>query len=122
MLIKFPQDQSSKVGGMTRSSSSSINSKQDTVTIELVGALRHHAGRGKLLVTVMDRVSVLSLIRELEEKHGIPKGLLLEDGREGIRRNLLVLVNGREISVLEGVATRLIAGDRLTLLPVSHGG
>jgi len=107
---------------MTRSSSSCINSKQDTVTVELVGTLRHHAGKGKLLVAVMDCVSVISLIRELEEKHGIPKGLLLEEDREGIRRNLLVLVNGREISVLEGVATRLTAGDRLTLLPVSHGG
>ena len=107
---------------MTRSSSSCINSKQDTVTVELVGTLKHYAGKGKLLMTVTDCVSVLSLIRELEDKHGIPKGLLLEENRERVRSNLLVLVNEREISVLEGVATRLTPGDRLTLLPVSHGG
>lgn len=106
---------------MRRASSYSTDNKA-TVTVELVGMLRHHASRRKLRVAMPDCPNVISLIRELEEKHGIPKGLLLEDGNEGMRRNLLALVNGREISVLNGLATLLTPGDRLTLLPVSHGG
>ena len=102
--------------------SSSISNKQDTVTVELVGTLKHHVGRRRLQVVVIDGMSVISLIRELEKKGGLPKGLLMEDGREGIRKSLLVLVNGRAIGALDGLATRLTAGDRLTLLPVSHGG
>jgi molybdopterin converting factor small subunit len=92
------------------------------VTIELVGMLRHHAGRGELLMAIPDRLDVISLLRELEEKHGILEGLLLGEDHESVRRNLLVLVNGREIGVLDGLATLLSDGDRLTLLPVSHGG
>ena len=103
-------------------SSSSTGSEQGSVTVEFVGTLRHYAGKGKLRVTINDCVSVISFIRELEEKHGIPKGFLLEEDQEGMRSNLLVLVNGREIGVLDGLETRLTAGDRLTLLPVSHGG
>jgi len=105
-----------------RASSSSVSSKQDTVTVELVGTLKHYAGMGRLLVAVTDSINVISLLRELEDKYGVPRGLLLGEGKDGMRRNLLVLVNGREIGMLDGLATRLSAGDRLTLLPVSHGG
>jgi molybdopterin converting factor small subunit len=34
----------------------------------------------------------------------------------------LILVNGVEIGLLKGLDTRLKNGDRLTIIPVSHGG
>ena len=36
--------------------------------------------------------------------------------------NALVLVNGKEISVLNGLKTMVSDGDEIVLLPVSHGG
>jgi molybdopterin converting factor small subunit len=107
---------------MKRVSFSYTNKKQTTVTIELIGTLRYYVGKAKLQVPITDCLNVIALFRELEEKHEIPRGLLIEDGNSGIKRNLLVLINGREIGVLDGVATLLKSGDRLTLLPVSHGG
>jgi molybdopterin synthase sulfur carrier subunit len=38
------------------------------------------------------------------------------------RSNALVLVNGREISVLNGLETKLNDGDEIVFIPVVHGG
>jgi molybdopterin converting factor small subunit len=105
-----------------KASSFSTDRKESLVTVELIGTLRHHAGKRKLEIPIAGAMDVISFIQELEEKHGIPKGLLTESGEKGIRRSLLVLVNGSEIGVLDGSKTLLNPGDRLTLIPVSHGG
>ena len=36
--------------------------------------------------------------------------------------NALIIVNGKEISVLNGLETIVSDGDEIVLLPVSHGG
>jgi molybdopterin converting factor small subunit len=41
---------------------------------------------------------------------------------EELKTNALILVNGKEISVLDGVETKLKDGDELVLVPVVHGG
>lgn len=107
---------------MMRASSFSIDDKKLVVTVELMGTLTHHAGKGKLQVPIVGALDVLSFIRELEMKYGIPKGVLMEDGGKELRKSMLVLVNGLEIGVLDGLETLLTSGDRLTLIPVSHGG
>lgn len=38
------------------------------------------------------------------------------------KSNSLILVNGREISVLEGYETKLSDGDEIVFVPVVHGG
>ena len=38
------------------------------------------------------------------------------------RSNSLILVNGREISVLNGLETKLNEGDEIVFVPVVHGG
>ena len=38
------------------------------------------------------------------------------------RLNALLLLNGREISILEGLETEVKDGDELTIIPVVHGG
>ncbi len=37
-------------------------------------------------------------------------------------RSVIVFVNNQEISVLEGMSTTLKEGDKVTLIPVIHGG
>ncbi len=36
--------------------------------------------------------------------------------------NMLVLVNGKEISALKGLETRIAEEDEVVVIPVSHGG
>jgi molybdopterin converting factor small subunit len=38
------------------------------------------------------------------------------------RSNMLVLVNGQEIGVLNGTETKINDGDEIVFVPVMHGG
>ena len=50
------------------------------------------------------------------------KRSLIDQQLEDPRPNALILVNGREISVLNGLETNLKNGDEIVLVPVVHGG
>lgn len=51
------------------------------------------------------------------------KELSLKSKAERITRaNTLILVNGVEVSALDGEETQLKDGDIVTLIPISHGG
>jgi molybdopterin converting factor small subunit len=105
---------------MKESTSSKQNKSE--VTVELLGILKQEGGRSRLLKQMDSEQSVISFIQGLEDTQEIPRNLLIEPNSAILRRNVLVLVNGKEINVLEGSATLLHSGDCLTLLPVSHGG
>ena len=47
---------------------------------------------------------------------------LLDEHLQEPKPNALILVNGKEISVLEGLATKLKDGDEVVFVPVVHGG
>jgi len=48
--------------------------------------------------------------------------LLIDPDLDDPRPNALILLNGREISVLSGLGTEVADGDEITLIPVVHGG
>jgi molybdopterin converting factor small subunit len=48
--------------------------------------------------------------------------LLIDPNLDDPRSNTLILLNGREISVLNGLGTEVADGDEITLIPVVHGG
>ncbi len=50
------------------------------------------------------------------------KQVLIDPELDDPRPNSLILVNGKEISVLKGLETEVSNGDEIVLLPVSHGG
>ena len=107
-----------------KASSYSTIRDQTVVHVELIGTLSHSAGRGSFSVDISRSTSLATVLLELEDKHCVPKGTLLEEGSNGndLSRNLLVLVDGREIGILNGPATLLNGGERVIVLPVSHGG
>jgi len=48
--------------------------------------------------------------------------MLIDPDLNDPRPNALILLNGREINVLEGLETTISDGDEVTLIPVAHGG
>jgi len=50
------------------------------------------------------------------------KRTLIDPELEDPRPNTLILVNGREISVLNGLETMLEDGDEIVFIPVLHTG
>jgi molybdopterin converting factor small subunit len=50
------------------------------------------------------------------------KRILIDPELEDPRPNTLILINGREISVLNGLETMLKDGDEIVFIPVLHAG
>jgi len=92
------------------------------ITVKFVGALRHVSGAGELALDCKGDISIRALINEITEEMPALKRSLIDQQLEDPRPNALILVNGREISVLNGLETNLKDGDEIVLVPVVHGG
>ena len=92
------------------------------LTVKFIGALRHLSGKTKVTVDFDEGLSLKGLLAKLGQN--MPE---LEKSLSGLQSgdsasNALILVNGREISVLEGLETKLSDGDEVVFIPVVHGG
>ena len=92
------------------------------ITVKFVGALRHFSGAGELALDCKGCASVGELVNELFKELPEIKRSLIDQQLEDPRPNALILVNGREIGVLNGLETKLKDGDEVVLVPVVHGG
>ena len=92
------------------------------ITVKFVGALRHFSGMGELALNYKACLSIGELINEIIKEVPELKRSLIDQQLEDPRPNALILVNGREIGVLDGLETRLKEGDEIVLVPVVHGG
>jgi len=92
------------------------------ITVKFVGALRHASGVDKLKRDFTEDSSIRDLINEIvREKPELKRALTDDQSKEQIT-NALILVNGREISVLGGLETKIKDLDELVFVPVIHGG
>jgi molybdopterin synthase sulfur carrier subunit len=95
--------------------------KQVPLTLKFIGSLRQISGKTQLTVDFQDGMSLKDLITEISrEMPQLDKAL--SDQLNDSRSNALVLINGREISVLNGLETKLNDGDEIVFIPVVHGG
>jgi len=92
------------------------------VNVKLMGVFRVYSGRDRLVLklenpTVRQVVENVARFFPPESKH-----VLIDPELNDPRPNALVLVNGKEISVLKGLETKVKKDDTIVLIPVSHGG
>ena len=92
------------------------------LTLKFIGALRHISGKTQITVKYESGMSLKELLAKLgQEMPQLQKSI--SDPQAGdATSNGLVLVNGREISVLNGLETKLNDGDEIVFVPVIHGG
>lgn len=91
------------------------------VTVRFVGALRHASGAKKLRWDFEEDFSIKELINEIaREKPGLKRNLIDQQSNNPLT-NALILVNGREISVLNGMETKIKDRDEVVFVPVVHG-
>lgn len=95
-----------------------------SVKVRLIGVFRVLSGKSKLLVELEEEPAIVrKMIQKLvEELSPEFKEALIDPELKGPQPNALILVNGKEISVLEGMKTELNKDDEIVLIPVSHGG
>lgn len=92
------------------------------VNVKFVGSFRGVSGKNALTVAFRKSVSVEVLVKKVVESLPKLKNALINPNSGEPRRNMLVLVNGREISVLDGFETTLNDDDEVVFVPVMHGG
>ena len=91
------------------------------LTLKFIGALRQISGKTQLIINFEDGDSLRDLITKIsQETPQLDK--TFNDQLNDSRSNALVLINGREISVLNGLETKLNDGDEIVFIPVVHGG
>ena len=92
------------------------------LTIKFVGALRHLSGKTQFTVNFRDDISIKELVDKISQQLPELKRTFSDQELNDSRSNSLILVNGREISVLNGYETKLSDGDEIVFVPVVHGG
>lgn len=90
------------------------------VKVRIFGDLTSILGRGQT-IEMEEGANVRTLTSRLSERAGVRRydylGRYRLDGSE-----LAIIVNGRNIALLDGVKTALRDGDEVVLLPPSAGG
>lgn len=86
-----------------------------SVTVEFIGPLKTLAKTRRCTVDLDEQASVATLLQKL--RADVFTGHDFAD-----QTSLLIIVNGKEVSVLKGLQTELQNRDTLTLIPASHGG
>jgi len=92
------------------------------LTIKFIGALRHISGKTQLTIEYEEGTSLERLMAKILKEMPPLERTLSDQQRDDSRFNALILVNGREISVLNGLETKLKDGDEIVFVPVVHGG
>jgi MoaD family protein len=92
------------------------------LTIKFIGALRHISGKTQLTINYEDGMSLKQLVAKILQEAPRQDRTLSDQQPNDSRLNALILVNGREISVLNGLETKLNDGDEIVFVPVVHGG
>jgi len=93
------------------------------IEIELLGSLRKIVGRGPFSLEFANSTAVRDVIAELTNLLSPKfKQVLVDPELNDPRPNVIILLNRVEIGVLEGLDTKVENGDKLVLIPVTHGG
>ena len=93
-----------------------------TIIVKFIGSLRNFFGESNAIFNCENEISIKELINLIINKKPNIKEILISSRNDEFQLNSLVLVNGVEISVLRGLETKLSNGDKITLIPVIHGG
>jgi molybdopterin synthase sulfur carrier subunit len=92
------------------------------VKARFVGSLRSLSGEEIVTLELQNRLSLKEVIRRITEEKPKLNGVFVLSQPEKLRTAVLILVNGKEISVLKGLETTIKNGDELVFVPVLHGG
>jgi molybdopterin synthase sulfur carrier subunit len=92
------------------------------IKVRFIGSLRSSAQKSKLELSPKEAATLKQLVNMVVELLPELRNALIDVELNDPRPNVLVLVNERDISVLEGLQTKIKDGDEVSFIPVVHGG
>lgn len=91
--------------------------------MRLFTTLRELAGKGEeTLEFSAKRVTVKDVLEGLARRHGKAFEDYLYDSKGKVREHLQLLVNGKSVSLMEELETKLREGDQVAIVPPVGGG
>jgi len=93
-----------------------------TVRVKLIGSFRGLSGNDELELKLKESSSIREVLKIVVEQAPGLERALFDSKCEKPKTNTLILVNGKEIGVLDNFETIVEDGDKITLVPVVHGG
>ncbi|MEM2342069.1 MAG: MoaD/ThiS family protein [Candidatus Bathyarchaeia archaeon] len=92
------------------------------VKIRLMGLLKRACGKEEILIHLDEGAKLKDAIFRLLEEEKALKEVLIDPELKDPRPNTIILVSGREISVLGGLEAELRDEEEIVIIPVIHGG
>jgi MoaD family protein len=92
------------------------------ITVKFLGSFRNFSKKDKITLEINGHIMLKEIFKELVRKLPKLEKVLIDPELDDPRPNALILVNGKEISVLKGLETLLKGGDEILLIPIIHGG
>ena len=95
-----------------------------SIRVRSFGPVREIIGTREIEVDIGECATLLCVLRRLSARFGEPltSAILQGDENRELRPRIRLLVNGRDVAGLRGVATAVGAGDVLTIYPPVSGG
>ena len=93
-----------------------------TVSVKFIGSFRSLSGKNKVELSVEGSSPIREVVKMIVEELPRLHRALIDSECGSPKMNMLVLVNGKEISVLNSLETRIKDGDEVVFVPVVHGG
>jgi molybdopterin converting factor small subunit len=94
----------------------------EEVTLRFLGIFRKAYGRGQALIKIRRNEKLESLIEKVSEASPNLGRVLIDPELGNPLSNAVILVNGKEIGLLNGLETPLRDHDEIVFIPVIHGG
>ena len=94
------------------------------VRVRLIGVLRNLAGRDSLQIEVQEDRTIAEAVEKLIDLVGKTEfeAAIVDRDLNDPTSNILIIVNNKDISALNGLKTQLEDNDEIVLIPISHGG
>jgi molybdopterin converting factor small subunit len=93
-----------------------------TVNVKFIGSFRGLSIKSELELNLQKPLALEEVIKNIAKKVPSLANALSDSSCGRPRNDMLVFVNGKEISVLERFGTLVRDGDEVCFVPVVHGG
>ena len=93
------------------------------VEVRFLGIFQRLSGKKRFKLKLEEPATVRKVVMNLTETFSSEfKRVLVDSQLDDPRPNALILVGGKEISVLHGLETEVKDAEEIVLLPMVHGG
>ncbi len=94
--------------------------RESAVILEFLGQLRTYLGKKQVSLSIEEGFTLRDVFTEARKQYPELKEVINEEGE--VSSTYLVFINGKDSELLGGLEYRPSPGDKITLVPVSHGG